>query len=251
MGSSVPSYGSPQDIPLPVGNCPWPREAGLSAPSPQPVMVFNYGVDPSPGSSGGPPVGPTRGAVPPGPPRDPSYVIHLIFEGTAVACRVRSSMSIAQLAIEAGQIFGLDSEHIILVLFSIAPTSLPKDGYLSGPPVVGPGSRVMVFYVTPSHWLQRPVTHRPEPRVAPQPEMPLPQLNSTLLSTFKLPKFDGVARSWKLWEKSFQRFLGLHQLDHVLEEDFLEMLWDTPGAKAANKMVFFLIEDAVAPGTLA
>ena len=29
------------------------------------------------------------------------------------------------------------------------------------------------------------------------------------------------------------------------------MLWVVPGAKAANKMVFFLIEDAVAPGTLA
>jgi hypothetical protein len=36
-----------------------------------------------------------------------------------------------------------------------------------------------------------------------------------------------------------------------LEEDFLESLWVVPGAKAANKMVFFLIEDAVATGTLA
>ena len=109
----------------------------------------------------------------------------------------------------------------------------------------------MVFYVTPSHWLQRQGGHRPEPREAPPDMTPIPQLNSKLLASFKLPKFDGVARSWKLWEKSFQRFLGLHQLDHVLEEDFLDMLWDTPGAKAANKMVFFLIEDAVAAGTLA
>ncbi len=81
--------------------------------------------------------------------------------------------------------------------------------------------------------------------------MAIPALSSKLLSTFKLPKFDGVAQSWKLWEKSFQRFLGLHQLDYVLEEDFPEVLWVTPGAKAANKMVFFLIEDAVAAGTLA
>jgi hypothetical protein len=36
-----------------------------------------------------------------------------------------------------------------------------------------------------------------------------------------------------------------------LEEGFLELLWVTPGAKAANKMVFFLIENAVATGTLA
>ncbi len=66
-----------------------------------------------------------------------------------------------------------------------------------------------------------------------------------------MPKFDGVAKSWKVWEKSFQRFLGFHQLDYVLEEDFPSILWETPGARAANKMVFFLIEDAVATGTLA
>jgi hypothetical protein len=89
----------------------------------------------------------------------------------------------------------------------------------------------------------------PAYRVAPAPE--IPALSSKLLSTFKLPKFDGAARSWKLWEKSFQRFLGLHQLDYVLEEDFPELLWVAPGAKAANKMVFFLIEDAVAAGTMA
>jgi hypothetical protein len=66
-----------------------------------------------------------------------------------------------------------------------------------------------------------------------------------------LPKFDGVARSWKLWEKSFTRFLGIHQLDHVLEEGFLDTMWTVPGATAANKMVYFLVEDAVAPKTLA
>jgi hypothetical protein len=76
-------------------------------------------------------------------------------------------------------------------------------------------------------------------------------MSTKLLATFKLPKFDGVARTWKAWEKSFQRFLGIHGLDHVLEEDFLNILWTVPGAKAANKMVYFLIEDAVATGTLA
>ena len=44
--------------------------------------------------------------------------------------------------------------------------------------------------------------------------------------------------------------MGLHQLDYVLEENFLDLLWTTPGAKAANKMVYFLVEDAVATGTL-
>jgi hypothetical protein len=76
-------------------------------------------------------------------------------------------------------------------------------------------------------------------------------MSTKLLATFKLPKFDGVARTWKAWEKSFQRFLGIHALDHVLEEDFPNILWTVPGAMAANKMVYFLIEDAVATGTLA
>jgi hypothetical protein len=76
-------------------------------------------------------------------------------------------------------------------------------------------------------------------------------MSTKLLATFKLPKFDGVARTWKAWEKSFTRFLGIHGLDHVLEEDFLNILWVVPGAKAANKMVYYLIEDAVATGTLA
>jgi hypothetical protein len=79
----------------------------------------------------------------------------------------------------------------------------------------------------------------------------IPALNSKLLSSFKLPKFDGVARSWKVWDKAFQRFLGLHQLDQVLEADFLTHVWSVTGAREANKLVYFLIEDAVAPGTLA
>ncbi len=73
----------------------------------------------------------------------------------------------------------------------------------------------------------------------PGPTHEIPALSSELLSTFKLPKFDGVARSWKLREKSFQRVLGLHQLDYVLEADFPEMLWVVPGAKVAKKNGLF------------
>ncbi len=59
-----------------------------------------------------------------------------------------------------------------------------------------------------------------------------------LLGTFKLPEFD------------FVRFLGLHQLGHVLLEEFLDML-PQPEAVASNKIVYFLIEEAVLPRTLA
>jgi hypothetical protein len=190
-------------------------------------------------------------------------------------------MAIAQLMIEAGEIyieageiFGLDPNAIVLLLFSLAPVTLRRDALISGPPQVLPGSKVMIFLVPSSadpvqyhHHVGQGQGYHHMPHEIPhqQPvgqdhgyyhvphEAPLPQaFSSKLQSTFfKLPKFDGIAKSWKGWEKSFQRFLGFHQLDHVLEEDFPSLLWTTPGAKAANKMVFFLIEDAVATGTLA
>ncbi len=101
---------------------------------------------------------------------------------------------------------------------------------------------IVVFEGTPPSPFCTPVS-------APLP-IPANLLSSKLLGTFKLPKFDGAARSWKTWDKSFQRFLSLHQLDHVLEEDFFSSIWEVPGAKDANKVVFFLIEDVVAVGTL-
>jgi hypothetical protein len=142
---------------------------------------------------------------------DLPFEISLIFEGTAVTCRAWETMSVMQLIHEAGQIFGIGPQEIILVLFGSIPASLRRDGYLFGPPRVDPGSRVMVFHAPrptiPTHY---PRAQMAETRVTP-PEVAIPALSSKLLSTFKLPKFDGVARSWKLWEKSFQRFLGLHQ----------------------------------------
>jgi hypothetical protein len=56
--------------------------------------------------------------------------------------------------------------------------------------------------------------------------------------------------NWKTWDRSLQRFLGLHQLDHVLLESFVSLL-PHPDAVNANKVVDFLIEEAVAVGTLA
>jgi hypothetical protein len=68
--------------------------------------------------------------------------------------------------------------------------------------------------------------------------MEVPRMHFKLLGTFKLPEFD------------FVRFLGLHQLGHVLLEEFLDML-PQPEAVASNKIVYFLIEEAVLPRTLA
>ncbi len=237
--------------------------SGFFVPPQQPVMVFGYGAgsasaglqardatsglgnyastrttafggvqgrpDPCLGlapSPNIPLVPPVRGGVSSRGLVDSSYEIHLLFEGAVVSIRVRPSTSVLQLAIEAGQFSGLDPDRVVLILFLPVPTQLQRGDLLSDPPTVGPGARVMVVHVAqPVH---RPGTYRPEPRAVSLPDMPTPPLNSKLLSTFKLPKFDGVARSWKLWEKSFQRFLELHQLDYVLEEDFMELLWVTP-----------------------
>jgi hypothetical protein len=157
-------------------------------------------------------------------------------------------MPIARLIFDAGILFGIDPQDLALILFSgpQGPTTIPRTGNISGPPRISPGSTVFVFCVPGPQQLSQPPIHHPPDR-----ESSLSGLSPKLLASFKLPKFDGVARNWKAWEKAFTRFLGIHQLDHVLEENFLDSLWTATGAKAANKMVFFLVEDAVATGTLA
>jgi hypothetical protein len=184
-----------------------------------------------------------------------NFEIYLTYSGTTVVHQVWHEMLISQLMSEAGSIFGLDSTEMILVLFSWQPTPLQRGGNIMGPPRVTPGSKVIVFHVHSSGSTTGP--HAPPTRTAghgyqsPPYHPDLPMVSTKLLASFKLPKFDGVARTWKVWEKSFTRFLGIHGLDHVLEEDFPTFLWTVPGAKAANKMVYFLVEDAVATGTLA
>ncbi len=246
LGSSAPSHGTPHAAP--VGGHTWPREECYSPPVPQPVLAFSQDLNSGRGRS---PAQSSTSSVPDrgGSSNVSNFGITLIHEGMTVCCTVSSGMSIHALHEEAARIFHIEVTEVTLVLFCSVPVTL-RSGLLSGPPRISPGAKIMVFRFpgssTHSHY---PGAMSQSYRVGPSPE--IPALNSKLLSTFKLPKFDGVARSWKLWEKSFQRFLGLHQLDYVLEEDFPELLWVVPGAKAANKMVFFLIEDAVAAGTLA
>lgn len=206
---------------------PTPSESGLMA---------------APGLSRSPPNAALQARGFPGSP-DGSFEIFLTYSGAQAVHRVWDSMSISQLTADAGLIYSLDPNAISLILFSGSPTSLQRNSKISGPPRVNPGSTVMVFLLPGLRSVELPQDR--------QTDHPLPALSTKLLATFKLPKFDGVARSWKPWEKSFQRFLGIHQLDHVLEENFLDTLWTAPGAKAANKMVYFLVEDAVATGTLA
>jgi hypothetical protein len=58
-------------------------------------------------------------------------------------------------------------------------------------------------------------------------------------------------RNWKQWYKSFVRFLSIHQLDQVIEEDFLTVLPLSPQDFNSNKMVYYLLGDAIVSGSLA
>ena len=182
------------------------------------------------------------------------FQILLIYNGQTVGHQVYDSMPILTLMEEAGAIYGLDPAWIILMLFSLTPVTLRRDGLVSGPPRVEAGATVFVFEVViPGQRLQgNLVPIPPSQRALAQPQSPpvTTMVNSKLLAAFKLPKFDGSPRHWKAWDRSLQRFLGLHSLDYVLQEGFMDLL-PNPDAVNANKLVYFLIEEAVAAGTLA
>jgi hypothetical protein len=234
--------GSPQ---IPLGGVPWPREE--SSGPPQRIFVT---ARPGPNRHGPSSFSPAHSQGASQNARrqeDGSYFISLVCEGQTVRHQVWPTMAVSQLIEDSGAIFGLYPENITLILFSGVPETLHRDSTLLGPPVVVAGTSVMVFNLP----LPRPPVGNLVYPPAPPPVAPLPLANSKLLGTFKLPKFDGTSKNWKTWDRAFQRFLGLHQLDHVLEDGFLHTIWNIPEAKEANKMVFFLLEDAVAPGSLA
>ncbi len=222
--STTPTTPNSSPIP-PLGGNVWPDEEGI-VPH-RPVVSVVYGPGHTPGSPLPPP---TRDNNRPYlSPQAGPFEIALIYEEHSVSHRVWPSMSIAQLLIDAGSIFGLDPSEIVLLLFSALPVTLRRDGTISGPPVVLPGAKVMVFHVHGQPYTRNPAGPPLVQRNPPEQLPPFPIFNSKLLGSFKLPKFDGLAKSWKGWEKSFQHFLGFHQLDYVLEEYFPCLLVGGPG----------------------
>ena len=260
------SIGLPQSHvspPCPLGGHTWPREDSFSPPARSVVeaeiglpAALSYGErDRNNGKAGQSRDGRSAGTA---------YHIRLICDGDSVQHVVWPSMPISDLIEDAGHIFGLDPAGISLVLFSATPVTLRRESTIFGPPLVAQNSSVMVFSFHPQ---PLPAYQSPAPAYGPRTPStqalvvpggftyaapPVnPFVSSKLLSTFKLPKFDGASKNWKTWDRAFQRFLGLHQLDHVLEDGFLATVWNVPGAKEANKFVYFLLEDSVAAGSLA
>jgi hypothetical protein len=72
-----------------------------------------------------------------------------------------------------------------------------------------------------------------------------------LRQTFKLPKFTGNAKDWKLWNQALLRYLSIWELDYVTDPDFLDTLPLNSTQRRDNKLVFFILEDAVQGSPLA
>jgi hypothetical protein len=182
------------------------------------------------GAGGGnPPSGSgVRGGQTPG---TGDYVINLTYEGHLTKNHVGQHMLVEQLATEAAGVYNLNAIDLILMLFGMNPQTLPRQNRLSDPPRVGPGATVLVFCIA-GHARRMGGHLHPTPAYARYPDggnnvslIQTPSyLGSKILGNFKLPKFDGNARYWKMWDKNFIRFLSIHQLDFVIEGSFLDLL---------------------------
>jgi hypothetical protein len=69
--------------------------------------------------------------------------------------------------------------------------------------------------------------------------------------TFKCTKFNGNARDWKNWNKNLMRFLSIWELDYVVDPEFMDVLPLSPSKRRDNKLVYYIIEDAVQGSALA
>jgi hypothetical protein len=69
--------------------------------------------------------------------------------------------------------------------------------------------------------------------------------------TFKCPKFSGQTKDWKQWDKGFQWYLSIWDLEHVLDPDFFDEMPLSKSKLTDNKLVFYILEDATQGSSLA
>ncbi len=75
--------------------------------------------------------------------------------------------------------------------------------------------------------------------------------NDKIRQSFKCPRFSGQTKEWKNWNKGFMRYLSIWELEHVVQPDFLDVAPLTNEKLRDNKMVYFILEDAVQSSPLA
>ena len=69
--------------------------------------------------------------------------------------------------------------------------------------------------------------------------------------SFKCPRFSGNTKDWKIWNKGFQRYLSIWDLEYVLLPNFFEDMPLSSDKVRDNKLVYFLLEDATQASPLA
>ena len=80
-------------------------------------------------------------------PNGAPFGIKLVHMGQEVLHQVRDRTLVSRLAEEAGAIFGLDPEFIVLMICTPSPEVLDKRTTLAGPPRVFPNASVYVCFV--------------------------------------------------------------------------------------------------------
>jgi hypothetical protein len=68
---------------------------------------------------------------------------------------------------------------------------------------------------------------------------------------FKCPKFSGKVKDWKSWDQGLKRYLSIWELDHVLDPDFFSILPLDQYQSRDNKLVYYILEEAVQQSSLA
>jgi hypothetical protein len=78
-----------------------------------------------------------------------------------------------------------------------------------------------------------------------------PRSHDKIKQNFKCPRFTGQTKDWKLWDKGFQRYLSIWDLDYVLNPDFFDEVPFPQSKIRDNKLVYYILEDATQGSPLA
>jgi hypothetical protein len=106
-------------------------------------------------------------------------------------------------------------------------------------------------YSEPGAYCEYPMQRRTEPYPSSNEENMGSKSYDKIRQSFKCTKFNGNAREWKTWNKSLMRFLSIWELDYVLDPNFLDVLPLNEMQRRDNKLVYYIIEDAVSISSLA
>jgi hypothetical protein len=82
-------------------------------------------------------------------------------------------------------------------------------------------------------------------------DTPSSRTHDKIKQSFKCPRFSGNPKDWKLWNKGFQRFLSIWDLEYVLDPDFFDEVPFPQSKIKDNKLVFYILEDATQGSPLA